>query len=356
MIIQFASSDREAAEDEALAAGIRLSEVVSLYSGSPLNPPRLNKLARVGFSEGIWEQHEYFYLSELDRLPQIKVNVMDFEKLLDWFACLQPGEAYHSELAARWYGMAVGATDPLDGYLAAWIGLESIGPVIDKRFHQNGPKAACKTCSNQPGKDRDRGSAGIEHVVRLVAPEILSSRSMSNLATIRHQIAHGRAPADELRNAASQLVPDLILVLGVAVLTGTRPQEYKPGSGKAALPRDYEMRPDARASLRSSIELANYRPYYDEWIPVERQFVDEYSRIEADGQYIWGAKRVRVKWKFPSPPPELLQEYIQFDRHGRQWTRMLGDGPEQPPPAPSGPWRTRPISDAWKRHLIGNGR
>jgi len=354
LTVQFVSEDRETAEDLAITVGLGLSEVISLYSGSPLTKLLLRRLARIGPADGILEQNEYIYHREMDNLPRIKVDTPEFTKILQWFGNLDAEEEYRSKLAARWYGMAVGASDPLDGYLAVWIGLESIGPAVDRRFHPSGPKVACQVCQNKAGEDRDRKTAGIDHAVRLVAPEILDSRSIDDLVNIRNQIAHGLAPANDLRSAAEELVPDLTLVLGVATLTAARPEEVKPGSGKAALPRDYETRPDARASLLSSVELVNHCPYYGGWIPFKREYVDEYSRTEPDGRYFWGALRAGIGWKpsVSSPSPDLTKEYVEFKRLGSDFTFPSVELPEsQPPPVPIGPWRVRPVSKAWERYL-----
>ena len=52
--------------------------------------------------------------------------------------------------------------DSMDGYLAAWIGLESIGPYLNSLYHESGVKAECLVCANETGKDRDRKLAGID--------------------------------------------------------------------------------------------------------------------------------------------------------------------------------------------------
>ena len=77
------------------------------------------------------------------------------------------------ELATRWYGKSLSADNPMDGYLAAWIGLEVLGPLLFGFYHNAGPKPPCSVCGNKPGRDRDRKFAGIEHIVRLRAPELL---------------------------------------------------------------------------------------------------------------------------------------------------------------------------------------
>lgn len=343
LTMEFVDRDREAAEDKALAVGLRLSAITSMYSGSPLSKPRLTRLARIGPNGGVLEQNEYFYLPDTLRLPRIKLDSLEFNRLLDWFGKVTSIDAYRLDLAARWYGVAVGASDPLDGYLATWIGLESIGPVVDKVFHPSGPKAVCTVCQNKVARDRDRGRAGIEHTAHIAAQKLLDTYSVEQLEKIRNQIAHGLAEMGSLRSVADKLLPDLLSVLGVATLTAARPEKDKPGLGKAARPRDYEFRPDARASLRSSVELLNHRPFFDEWIPVTRSYVKEGSRIEPDGLYVWGAQKTELTWTptVNQPVPALVDEYIAFERLGHEFTVPETEASE-PPPTPREPWRTRP--------------
>ena len=92
-----------------------------------------------------------------------------------------------------------------------------------------------------------------------------------------------------LRPLAGRLLPDLQLSLGVGILTALNPTTGTPGLWHAALPRDFEEGPDARATLVSTAELVSHRPYLGEWIEVERGFVNEKSRLEPDGHYVWGA-------------------------------------------------------------------
>ena len=63
-------------------------------------------------------------------------------------------------------GISEGGQDPLDGYLAVWIGLESVGPAFGTRMHEHGPKLSCNICGNQAGINRDKGEAGMEHAIR----------------------------------------------------------------------------------------------------------------------------------------------------------------------------------------------
>ena len=290
------ASNLESAEDAALHVGLRFSQVLAAYSGSPTQTPKLKRIGRIGESEGLFDQYDYFYLEGPDALPRVGLRPYHLEKLLSWFGAFDEPTAYRLELAARWYGNSVGAQDPLDGYLAAWIGLESVGSIFGDQVHEYGPKVACNVCGNETGIDRNRGEAGIQHSVKAVAPEILQRYSIVDLKRLRDVIAHGLKPAQPLRLAVRESLPDLQLALIFAVITTARPDSYAPRSGRAILPRDFKVYPEGRTAVRSQVELIYHRPYYGEWLEVTRLDSQQRSRIEPDGNYVWGAQtRVVIK-------------------------------------------------------------
>jgi len=341
--------NREAAEDAALTGGLRFAQVVAVYSGSPLASPRLNRLGRIGVSEGLFEQYNYYFLDGLEALPHVLLRPYNLEKLLAWFGDLDETKTRRLELAARWYGIALSAQDPLDGYLSVWIGLESVGPVFSDSVHVSGLKAHCEICKNPSGSERDKGKAGIEHAIKEVAPEILCGRSLADLKSIRDDIAHGLKPAQTVRLEAQLLLPNLQLALIFAILTASRPDTSAPGSGKAILPREFKPYPFARAMVRSVKELTFHKPFYGGWLDIERCFSKESSRIEASGRYIPGARTsIKVNSKTVIGTPEFEIDYVIFQRHGREWDDKESD--QSIPLIPVIPWREIPVSDAWKRY------
>ena len=351
LVVEFEATNIEDAEDKALMVGLRFGQVVTVYAGSPLSVPRLERVARVGPREGVFEQYNYYYVEGPDALPQVQLLPDELERLLSWFAVLNERVHERLELAARWYGMSVGAQDPLDGYLSVWIGLESMGPVLNERVHPEGQRAACVVCGNQPGR-RDRGEAGIQHAIKQVAPELLEGRDLQDLANVRNDIAHGLEAAGSLRISADQLLADLQLALIFGIITAARPTTSAPGSGKAILPRDFKVYPDARNSVRSEVELVFHKPYFGEWIEVDRIFEDMRSRVEADGAYIWGAQTRIASKTTVAEAPQMTREYVIFERLGRRWTEVSID--DAHPSIPVVPWRIRPLSPAWQRYVSPN--
>jgi hypothetical protein len=170
------------------------------------------------------------------------------------------------------------------------------------------------------------------------------------LENLRNDIAHGLKPAQPLRLTAEESLPDLQLALIFATVTTARPDSYAPRSGKAILPRNFKVYPDARAAVRSPVELIYHRPYYGEWLQVERSFSQEKSRVEPDGNYIWGARpRIAVKGKFANDYSGLVREYVIFERTGRTYTNLSTD--DDFPWVPVLPWRPTTLSPAWHRYL-----
>ena len=351
LIVEVEAPSREDAEDSALKVGLRFAQVMLVYSGSPLSTPKLTRLGRIGESDGLLEQYDYYYLDGSEALPRVMIRPYDLEKLLRWFGRLDEPIRDRLDLAARWYALSVGAQDPLDGYLAVWIGLEGVGPPFSERMHLAGLKAPCVVCGNRPGRDRKGGEAGIEHAIKGVAPEILQVQSLTALKKLRSSIVHGLDKADSIRPKAEVLVPDLQLCLIYAILTTARPETSAPRSGRAILPRNFKLYPEARAEVKSAVELIHHKPFFGEWMDVQRIFRGERTRLEAEGRYVWGAQtRIEVKGWTPEGAPDLEKGYVIFERLGRSWEHLDSD-PEHPE-IPVVPWRSGSISAAWARYLV----
>lgn len=348
VIAQLLAADRKDAENRSIALGEILANVVALYTGSPYNHPVLRKLARIGSANGIYEQNDYYYLADTERIRQIEIKPDRLQSMLTRFAQLDSAILQQIELATRWYSISImSPRDSLDAYLAAWIGLESIGPTLSTIYHKMSVMASCAVCGNQVGKKRNKGKAGIEHIIKTVAPEALDGRLLDDLLQVRNDIAHGSMSAIELRAIADQLLPDLQVSLAIGILTAA-------GRGKeptlhltAFLPRDFEFRPDARATVECEVELVNHKPYFGEWIAIEREFIDERSRLTSAGGYVWGAG-ARLSYAVTALPEHqalIKSEYVMFDRDGADWTD-LETGPQRIPVID---WRETVEPKSWQR-------
>ncbi len=342
LTVEYNASDLQSAEDTALRVGHEFTELLAMYSGSPLETPFLGRVARIGAGGGVWSQSVYFY--EDDPRPRAPLTPTDLDMIVHRLATIPADRRERISLAVRWYASSIGAWDSLDAYLAIWIGLESLGSALSERYHLNGARAGCQTCAHQPGVPRDRTIAGIQHATAVTAPEILTVRSVQDLAILRNEIAHALKPADTLRATVQAVLLDLQVVLGrgiLSVLAGaTTAVQWK-----ALMPRDYERRPDARATVNSSSELTEYRPYLGDWIKVERSFPEWRSWIEEDGTYVVG-NSVSLVGKASitgSAPEQFAFDYVAFTREGQ------GYEPKGEPAVPQVTWRREEVPESWKQ-------
>lgn len=358
MTIELSADSAEEAEDSALTAGQKLSTLFAAYLGSPLTLVRLSRLAEVGGSGGILEQRTYNYLDRVGSWGRVKINPIDFSSLVHRVASQPSKQRDTLDLAIRWYGISLAAEDPLDGFLAAWIGLEALGPLLNDRFHPVSPKVRCSICRNKPGIDRDRNHAGLSHLFGLVAPEILEKRTFQDVEGIRDDIAHVVRVAGETRNIgkvreeASLLVEDLLACLTRGILTLASPPGAKAGLLNTALPREYATQPDSMLSICSDVELIQHKPWFGEWIVVNIQREDMFSKIEDSGEYVSGYHpQITYQVSPTGIEPNIAWEYVLFDRRSHDIEFKNGG-----PISTVRQWRNRAVSQAWQRVIKINGQ
>ncbi len=314
LTIEFSASALTEAEDRALSVATRLGYIASFQYGAPVQPPRLVRLARVG-----------------------QTTAPDRDRI---------------EAAMRWYTISLGGYSALDQYAALWFGLEAVGPPLAKLFHPDGPRVACDVCGNQAGASRDEGLAGVDHMIKRIAPELTKDHTGVQLHGLRGEIAHPHPlrPVDELIAQVTPLLDDLRLVLSASVLTarGGTASEQRFG-WLAALPRDNPVRPDARSHVWSDHFLG--RPYNGQWVKVVREVeidragVDNVGIVERD---------FRVKLNHGAAVTSggtLSREYQPFERGGVQ--QMFEADPDSGLLALM-PWRPTLETDAWRRVRTAN--
>ena len=87
-------------------------------------------------------------------------------------------------------------------------------------------------------------------------------------------------------------------------------------------------------------------------VSLQRKFVNEKSRRESDGRYVWGA-RVGIQWNVTvqAGAPTPVQEYVQFERRGHNFEDVEARaGKTDLLPIPVGHWRESDGSQAWCRY------
>lgn len=350
LTVQFPAFDRAAAEDVAIGIGDRVARLAAFYSGSPPSPCRLIRLAAVNDAGALVEQWNYFYDSESP--PSTRLVERELHEFLRRMSGAEEEKGQNLELAARWYALSTAGLSPIDQYLALWVGLEAIGPLLAPYYHSDSPRASCDVCGNEAGKKRARGPAAIEHLIKQLAPEVFAGRSYQGIYGLRNDIVHGLRPSAELEEEVAPLVPDLQLCLGAGVLVAHSGPASEPAFGwQGALPRDYEERPDARSHLRSERPLPDHRPYIGGWVSVSRIFDDADVGVNDKGEYRrLGTVKVGYQAQVPSGISEadVTTKYTLFGRSGVDYE--LKDRNVKPPETLQvEEWRPQEISPAWQR-------
>lgn len=338
------------AEDLAIANGGRIARLLSFFAGSPAGSVQLIRIASTDIAGRLTSQHEYYY--DFDRAPSVQLAPEQLRDFLRRFAMIDPNVRVRLERAIHWYASSISDESAPDSFLAAWIGLEAVGPRLNEIWHQAGVRVPCPTCQNRAGAERDAKIAGIEHLIRSYAPEILYGRSLDTLLDIRHDVAHGlRSSPEDIAAVVQSFLADLQLCLSLGILIGRDGPKPEPTPGWfAALPRDDSIRPDARYTFHCQDGAWPLEPFMDEWLDVERTFISDDESVEVDGVY---ERRARLKFsvKFRSDWAPAEKRYELFERPGKTLTFVDADDA----PLALSQWRPIEYSAAWKRQMKDRG-
>ena len=153
-VIEVTADSAELAEDAVLSAGKILTLFFSVFSGQPPVPPHLSQLAEIGPSRGIIEQRRYYYEDRHYVLTTMEMTPWKFASLLRRVTEKCQKTRALLEMAIRWYSICLTADDPLDSYLAIWIGLEALAKPLAELYHPEGYTKSCQKC--------DKASKGIK--------------------------------------------------------------------------------------------------------------------------------------------------------------------------------------------------
>ena len=313
LIFELVSKDLKSAEDHALKVARTFSSMASAYGGYPYQSPFLRRLARLRFNGEMDAQFDYFYranpFSVIDFNNQVDHEIRQF---FQSFSSLEERQRHRLQSALHWYAIGLRAVDPTVSYVAAWTGLECIGTEIDRLAHPSGSKARCQTCQNNPGEDRDRKKAGIDHMIKSLTNESLSEAlseeareslekdfqhrlTEAEAGGLRNFIVHGLYDIDSLYSKSSTARRFLLHVLNacIQILLGQ--------NIKSLLPGEYDLHPDARYSVQFQSGLCR-SPFHGEWV-VELEV--EPQSAEDTGQKITDFTEVKIRLQ------ERFNMYIQ---------------------------------------------
>lgn len=346
---EFDAANHSAAEDAALEAGSSFAAFIAAHSGSPFQGPTLVSVAEVDRAGYLVEQRTYSYLDQTRAWPRVQLDPAQLSMLIRRTSRLENAERSAVGLALRWYGISVGASDALDSLLAAWIGLEAIGKRLHNRFHPTGGKAPCPVCRNPAGTEihKDRKFAGLIHLFNLEAPEMLAAFPFNDIKQTRDNVAHGLTPRSECWPVAEGVIDDLLLCLGVGILTAARPEGAAQGVMHSALPREFAVHPDSMAWIRLPGGSRHFQPYLGEWIELNEVEENVTTRVDGTGHYTFRS-RFSVVRVIPVDLQAAEHGLTLFVRRGHDLTFLPGGlMPE------TRPWRERETTAAWNRALQG---
>lgn len=342
LVIQYIGKTLKDAEEHAFQVGARFGSVTSAFGGYPLASPRLQRVAAVDGGGRLLSQHNYVYD---DRLFETQGASFDpevqneYQRFLGSFSSYSGETIYRLQSAMHWYGIAISADDPAVAYVAAWTGLECIGPVMNSRFHAQGSRAACLTCGNQAGGRRDDTRAGIEHIFNSGTLESIDEFTFKRARQLRHDVVHGLREIDLLIQECSDFGRNLIDLLNVSILTALTPQEYN-NSILSLKAGDYRFRPSSRQSIL--FNKGQVSPYSGEWIE-SRQ-----TRETRRGTNRKGGSDLQIhgesQWIIAKDQQDSVVSltYEEFRRLGQEEDPL--EGKEMPVFLP---WRDRPSEPDW---------
>ena len=344
LIITFEDKTLKHAEEHALNVGRRFGSTTSAFGGYPLEPERLYRIAVVDGVENLLSQHNYYYEGRLRKALAKQFDQItqhEYQKYLEYISLADD----RLQSAIHWYRIAASVDTPTVSYVAAWMGLESIGKTMSDIFHQEGSKVACPTCRNKAGEKRDRTIAGIDHVFNFGTPGSAENFSSKRARCLRNDVVHNKRPYELLLQECSEFRQFLIDALNSSILTAMSCLGHDANALKL-FADDYEFRPRGRLSIKFKEGLKNISPYYGLWIEGDRD--REYQKgahgVEASD---WVSLSV-TELKLDKPASHLVEavSYIEFERYGEENLYALPDGAAEKPTII--PWHGRPSSPAWE--------
>lgn len=327
IVLELTAESIKEAEDAVLDAGKSLSLFFSVFVGQPSVSPLLRRLAEVGPSKGIVEQRRYYYEDDWETMTTMPITPWVFSSFLRRVTNKCKKTRQLLEMAIRWYSIGLTANDPLDTYLAIWIGLEALCESLAERYHPDGYES-CELCCEalrvtQCRRDNDAILA-INHIVQRVAPELLENRSIVDLKNFRNFMAHPdrfireEKGLDDVRREIRPLVQDMQQCLAVAILNLVNPPTESPGAVSLWSTPRLETHPYSMMRFRSDMELNDFEPWAGQWVDIKRNEGKVSSEIDKEGLYLPQTEsKICFAIEERDPKPNIDLNYVIFERGRR---------------------------------------
>lgn len=232
-IVTLDASSLDEAIEEARNASMTYLALSCLAAGVPYSPPRPHATLEAIDKVGRYRYRQYFY-NVYPISPTQPVPIDAFQTIYERLAGINDDTLRERlALAVRWYTVGLGQIDRVNQFLTYWIALEAIGRHLNTRFHTAGVRALCATCQNQVGKDRDRGHAGMQHILAMASGDASLYQCLND---VRDRMFHGLKSLQELQAAVTGNISYLETAVARGILTLLTPTgETRPTSANAPL-------------------------------------------------------------------------------------------------------------------------
>ena len=232
-----------------------VARVMSFQTGSPHAVPRIIALleATPGVSRRLYRQwcYDTAGLKPIRPLP-----VSELETVLDTLAKRDEKERDAIVRSFSWYTDALGENDMIERFLKMWVGLESVGPIINRRAHRSGWHR-CKKCIGDEGARRrdNQSERGMRHAFSVVDPG--KPRAFDGLKRARNKLVHGEWPLDRVRKEISPFERLATEVLAGSILAALAGADAPVGSRTALMPTN---EPGDGPDISISVEIESPDP------------------------------------------------------------------------------------------------
>jgi hypothetical protein len=316
-----------------------IARILCFQAGGAYVSPRI--IAAMDVTPGLdrREYHQWLYNVTL-AAPTREIQVPHVEILAHSLGARDAPEREAVVRALKWYTDALTETNAIDRFFKAWIGLESIGRVLDRRVHKDGWHE-CKKCLGELNK-RKKDSPNDRGIRHLFSACGIDSMVFEKLRIARHKLVHADKPLSQVVASISPYVEVTVKALASGILTASAPPSIQASSREAYEPPPAE---DGGADARLSMTLLTSDP--NAWGELADKMsvdVDLVTSSLSTGVYAGNASihatgdlpcevedyttlSLRdgthgVKLVVPPVPDEFHVFKVKKDRHGKEISRI----------------------------------
>jgi hypothetical protein len=221
IVVELSATDESDALRRTQGVADEIARVMEFQAGAPHVRPIVIALwdASPGIVVRTYKQWAHDLVmhpsSRLLHPPEIQIH-------LDSLSHQSEKNASEVQRAIKWYTDGLSEVDPLDRFLKFWVGLESIGAILNRKLHKSG-WAACKRClGDMLERTRDeKQERGMRHVFSEVDPT--RPDLFDQLRVARNKLIHSEWDLKRIKAAIEPAVVTTGTVLGRSVLTALAP-------------------------------------------------------------------------------------------------------------------------------------